>query len=181
RRREKEVVRRRLSNLVKESNEVRASIHEALQRFNGEAGRPESFDLLEQLISEQAYRLSFWRVASDEINYRRFFDVNDLAAVRVEERAVFNAVHEVAFRLLRRGLVTGLRVDHVDGLLDPFKYLTDLQREAAGAARDTRTQDARENDAREGERGRVGEDDERGGEGEEGERRLPFYVVVEKI
>ena len=139
RRREKDVVRRRLSNLVKESNEVRAAIHEALHRFNGEAGRPESFDLLEGLIGEQAYRLSFWRVAADEINYRRFFDVNELAAVRVEERPVFNAVHEVVFRLVRQGLVTGLRVDHVDGLLDPFKYLADLQRECASATRRKRT------------------------------------------
>ena len=135
RRREKEVVKRRLSSLVKESNEVRATLYDALQRINGEKGRPDSFDLLERLIGEQGYRLSFWRVASDEINYRRFFDINELAAVRVEERPVFTAVHEVVLRLVRRGLVTGLRVDHVDGLLDPFKYLTDLQREAAAARR----------------------------------------------
>jgi (1->4)-alpha-D-glucan 1-alpha-D-glucosylmutase len=132
RRREKEVARRRLSTLVKESNEVRAAVHDALARLNGRKGRPESFDLLEELIGNQAYRLSFWRVASDEINYRRFFDVNELAALRVEERAVFAAAHEVVLRYVRRGLVTGLRVDHVDGLLDPLKYLNDLQREAAG-------------------------------------------------
>src|SRR5207237_680137 len=139
RRREKEVVKRRLSNLIKESNEVRAAVFEALQRVNGAKGRPESFDLLEQLLGEQAYRLSFWRVAADEINYRRFFDVNELAAVRVEERPVFTAVHEVVFRLLKQGLITGLRIDHVDGLLNPEKYLTDVQREAAAAARRART------------------------------------------
>jgi (1->4)-alpha-D-glucan 1-alpha-D-glucosylmutase len=173
RRREKEVVKRRLSNLLKESNEARAAVYEALQRVNGVRGRPESFDLLEELVSDQAYRLSFWRVASDEINYRRFFDINELAAVRVEERPVFTAVHEVVFRLVRRGLVTGLRVDHVDGLLDPFKYLTDLQREAAAAARRTRPE------PREGD----GEDDHDRGAGREdgGGRGLPFYVVVEKI
>jgi (1->4)-alpha-D-glucan 1-alpha-D-glucosylmutase len=131
RRREKEVVRRRLSSLVKESNGVRAAVHDALARLNGTKGRPESFDPLEELVGQQAYRLSFWRVAADEINYRRFFDVNELAAVRVEERPVFNAVHEVILRLVRRGLVTGLRVDHVDGLLDPLKYLADLQRETS--------------------------------------------------
>ncbi|HEX7318707.1 MAG TPA: malto-oligosyltrehalose synthase [Pyrinomonadaceae bacterium] len=130
RRREKDVVRRRLSALVKESNEIRAAVHEALARLNGTEGRPESFDTLEELLSRQAYRLSFWRVAADEINYRRFFDVNELAALRVEERPVFTAVHEVVLRLVRQGLVTGLRVDHVDGLLDPLKYLNDLQREA---------------------------------------------------
>ena len=158
RRREKEVVRRRLSTLVKESNEVRAAVHDALARLNGMKNRPESFDLLEELTGQQAYRLSFWRVASDEINYRRFFDVNELAALRVEERAVFNAAHEVVLRLVRRGLVTGLRVDHVDGLLDPLKYLHDLQREAAG---------------------RGGASGNGGGEGREA--AAPFYVVVEKI
>ncbi|HEX8335715.1 MAG TPA: malto-oligosyltrehalose synthase, partial [Pyrinomonadaceae bacterium] len=132
RRREKEVVRRRLSTLVKESNEVRAAVHDALARMNGAGGRPESFDQLEELIGQQAYRLSFWRVAADEINYRRFFDVNELAALRVEERPVFAASHEVVLRLVRQGLVTGLRVDHVDGLLDPLKYLSNLQREAEG-------------------------------------------------
>jgi (1->4)-alpha-D-glucan 1-alpha-D-glucosylmutase len=159
RRREKEVVRRRLSGLVKGSNEVRAAVHDALARLNGTKGRPESFDLLEELLGRQAYRLSFWRVASDEINYRRFFDVNELAAVRVEERPVFTAVHEVVLRLVRRGLVTGLRVDHVDGLLDPQKYLADLQREAAR-----------------------GDGKKRGGVGANGGRAAaPFYVVVEKI
>jgi (1->4)-alpha-D-glucan 1-alpha-D-glucosylmutase len=132
RRREKDVVRRRLSTLVKESNEIRAAVHDALARLNGAEGRPESFDQLEELVSRQAYRLSFWRVAADEINYRRFFDVNELAALRVEERPVFAAVHEVVLRLVRQGLVTGLRVDHVDGLLDPLKYLSNLQREAQG-------------------------------------------------
>ncbi|HWW73872.1 MAG TPA: alpha-amylase family glycosyl hydrolase, partial [Pyrinomonadaceae bacterium] len=88
RRREKDVVRRRLSRLVRESNEVRAAVHEAVARLNGEKGRPESFDRLEELVERQAYRLSFWRVAADEINYRRFFDINELAAVRIEERPV---------------------------------------------------------------------------------------------
>ena len=138
RRCEKDVVRRRLSTLVKESNEVRAAVHDALARLNGTKGRPESFDQLEELISRQAYRLSFWRVAADEINYRRFFDVNELAALRVEERPVFAAVHEVVLRFVRQGLVTGLRVDHVDGLLDPLKYLSQLQREAEGRKAEAR-------------------------------------------
>jgi (1->4)-alpha-D-glucan 1-alpha-D-glucosylmutase len=198
RRREKEVVKRRLSNLVKESNEARAAVHDAIRRFNGEKGRAETFDLLEQLIGEQAYRLSFWRVASDEINYRRFFDINELAAVRVEERPVFTAIHEVVLRFVRRGLVTGLRVDHVDGLLDPFKYLTDLQREAASAASRKRKGARREEDGAgdggraEDEAARVEATEGRGARAEvvegvdaraeEGDgRRLPFYVVVEKI
>jgi (1->4)-alpha-D-glucan 1-alpha-D-glucosylmutase len=133
--REKEVARRRLSSLVRESNEARAAVHAAIDRINGRKGKPQSFDLLADLLSNQAYRLSYWRAASDEINYRRFFDINELAAVRVEERPVFTAVHEVVFRLMRQGLVTGLRVDHVDGLHDPAKYLADLQREAGSALR----------------------------------------------
>jgi (1->4)-alpha-D-glucan 1-alpha-D-glucosylmutase len=183
RRREKDVVRRRLSNLVKESNEVRAAVHDALSSLNGRRGRPESFDLLEELIGRQAYRLSFWRVAADEINYRRFFDINELAAVRVEERPVFTAVHDLLLRLVRQGLVTGLRVDHVDGLLDPFKYLSDLQREATAAARRTR----KETTSRPGDSGALPEGDSSGAAVERGEGRfapeggLPFYVVVEKI
>jgi (1->4)-alpha-D-glucan 1-alpha-D-glucosylmutase len=157
--REKEVVRRRLSTLVKESNAARGAIHAALDRLNGRKGKPRSFDLLAELLSNQAYRLSSWRAASDEINYRRFFDINELAAVRVEERPVFTAVHEIPFRLMRQGLVTGLRIDHVDGLHDPLKYLKDLQREA-GAALERAPSAGRETDT-----------------GEE----LPCYVVVEKI
>jgi (1->4)-alpha-D-glucan 1-alpha-D-glucosylmutase len=133
RRREKEVIKRRLANLVKETGEVRRAVHEALLVLNGIKGQPQSFDRLEQLLSEQAYRLSYWRVAADEINYRRFFDINELAAVRVEERPVFTAVHEIVLRLMKQGLVTGLRIDHVDGLHNPEKYLTDVQREAAAA------------------------------------------------
>jgi (1->4)-alpha-D-glucan 1-alpha-D-glucosylmutase len=128
RRREKEVIKRRLSNLVKASHEVRKAVHEALIMLNGTKGDPHSFDLLEELLGAQAYRLSYWRVAVDEINYRRFFDINELAAVRVEERPVFTAVHDVIFRLMKQGLVTGLRIDHVDGLFDPQKYLRDVQR-----------------------------------------------------
>ncbi|HEX8068978.1 MAG TPA: malto-oligosyltrehalose synthase [Pyrinomonadaceae bacterium] len=133
RRREYAVSKRRLANLVKQNGEVRHAVHEALQAMNGTKGRPATFDRLEKLLDEQAYRLSYWRVAADEINYRRFFDINELAAVRVEEQRVFHAVHEIIFRLMKQGLVTGLRVDHVDGLLNPEQYLTEVQREAAHA------------------------------------------------
>jgi (1->4)-alpha-D-glucan 1-alpha-D-glucosylmutase len=167
--REKAVARRRLSALVRESNEARAAVHAALDRLNGQKGDPRSFDQLAQLISDQAYRLSFWRAASDEINYRRFFDINELAAVRVEERPVFTAVHEVVFRLMRQGFVTGLRVDHVDGLHDPYKYLTDLQRDARTALRRAPS-GAGEAD---GDGVRDGGGDAAGGR--------PCYVVVEKI
>jgi (1->4)-alpha-D-glucan 1-alpha-D-glucosylmutase len=133
RRRETAVTKRRLANLVKSCREVRHSVHNAIEVINGVKNDPRSFDLLEELLANQAYRLSYWRVAADEINYRRFFDINDLAAIRVENRPVFIAVHEIIFRLMKQGLVTGLRIDHVDGLFNPQKYLSDLQRSALAA------------------------------------------------
>ena len=82
------------------------------------------------LLNRQAYRLAYWRVASDEINYRRFFDINELAALSMERPEVFAATHELIFRLLREGKVTGLRIDHPDGLFDPKQYLQRLQQQA---------------------------------------------------
>ena len=125
--REKEVVKRRLAALTASSDEVRALIDECVARFNGVAGRPRSFDQLDRLLNEQSYRLAHWRVASEEINYRRFFDVNQLAALRMEDPAVFDDVHRFAFELVRRGGPTGLRIDHVDGLYAPADYLRRLQ------------------------------------------------------
>ncbi len=128
RQREKEIVKRRLDALVSGSAAVRDALERSLAAINGEPGKPRSFDALEALLAEQAYRLSYWGVAAEEINYRRFFDINDLAAIRIEEPKVLEAVHEKAFQLLRQGKVTGLRIDHVDGLFDPRRYLDDLQR-----------------------------------------------------
>ncbi|HKS29305.1 MAG TPA: malto-oligosyltrehalose synthase [Pyrinomonadaceae bacterium] len=168
RRRENLVIKRRLSNLVKSSQQVRHAVYQALMELNGRRDDPRSFDLLEQLLSEQAYRLSYWRVAADEINYRRFFDINELAAVRVEERPVFTAVHEVIFRLLKKGCITGLRIDHVDGLLDPEKYLHDLQRTCAAVLKKSRAAQTDGNGTA-GLSSNVSRKDK------------PFYLVVEKI
>ncbi|MCE9534617.1 MAG: malto-oligosyltrehalose synthase [Planctomycetes bacterium] len=125
--REKEVIKRRLTKLVQEYGEVRDSLHKAIELFNGRAGEPASFNLLDELLDRQAYRLSFWRVASDEINYRRFFDINELAALNMERLEVFTAAHELVFRLLSRGKLDGVRIDHIDGLYDPRQYLQRLQ------------------------------------------------------
>ena len=100
---------------------------QALEEINGVVGEASSFDRLEELLSAQCYRLAYWRVASDEINYRRFFDINDLAAIRVEDPQVFEMVHRLVATLLQRGLVTSLRIDHPDGLLDPAQYFDNLQ------------------------------------------------------
>jgi len=127
RHREKEVIKRRLDKLIEECEEARRALQEVLAEINGEPGDPRSFNRLERLLADQAYRLSYWRVAADEINYRRFFDINELAAIRVEEPEVFAAVHGFIFQLIRQGQVTGLRIDHVDGLFDPVQYLNDLR------------------------------------------------------
>src|SRR5262249_54650209 len=128
RRREKEVIRRRLGELLNVSPETRAFVDENTALFNGTPGDPRSFDLLDQLLQNQPYRLAHWQVATDEINYRRFFDVNELAAICMENRPVFEQTHALAFRLISEGRLFGLRIDHADGLYDPTEYLRDLQR-----------------------------------------------------
>jgi len=125
--REKEIVKRRLSSLMEASGESAEAIKSALAEMNGRRGDSHSFDRLERLLESQPYRLSYWRVAMDEINYRRFFDINDLAAIRPEDPEVFSAIHALIFNLVKEGRVSGLRVDHPDGLFDPEKYFRFLQ------------------------------------------------------
>jgi (1->4)-alpha-D-glucan 1-alpha-D-glucosylmutase len=125
--REKEILKRRLAALADATPDVRAAIEQTVQHINGERGDPRSFDLLDALIERQAYRLSYWRVAAEEINYRRFFDVNDLAAIRMDRSEVFEATHKLVLRLLAEGKISGLRVDHPDGLWDPAGYFQRLQ------------------------------------------------------
>ena len=127
RRREKEIVKRRLKNLLARSAEIAAFVEGNLRLLAGERGNPASFDKLDELLSAQPYRLCFWRVASDEINYRRFFDINELAAICVENREVFEDTHRLVFDLVDRGIVQGFRIDHPDGLYDPCGYLRQLQ------------------------------------------------------
>jgi (1->4)-alpha-D-glucan 1-alpha-D-glucosylmutase len=123
--------KRRLWELSTHNREIKDHIDKAIRAFNGEVGRPESFNLLDALLSEQRYRLSFWKVANEEINYRRFFNINELISLRMEEEAVFNQVHSLTFKLLAEERITGLRIDHIDGLYDPMGYLKRV-REGAG-------------------------------------------------
>ena len=125
--REKEIIKRRLRTLCEQTPLILDFVQQNVRLFNGTAGEPRSFDLLEQLIEEQAYRLSHWRVASDEINYRRFFDVNNLAAVCMEQPEVFARSHAFVLKLLEDAQLDGLRIDHADGLYDPAGYLRNLQ------------------------------------------------------
>jgi (1->4)-alpha-D-glucan 1-alpha-D-glucosylmutase len=132
--REKEVIKRRLAALTSRVPQVLAHVTRAVTTLNGRRGEPASFDALDALLSRQPYRLSYWRVAAEEINYRRFFDINELAAIRVEDPAVFERVHAFVLDLIARGLVDGLRIDHVDGLYDPGAYLERLQARATELA-----------------------------------------------
>jgi (1->4)-alpha-D-glucan 1-alpha-D-glucosylmutase len=125
------VIKRRLAALAAGAPHVRAFVEDNVAQFNGVKGQPGTFDRLDALLGAQAYRLSFWQVAADDINYRRFFDVNTLAAIRMEDPAVFEAAHRLIFRLVREGKVTGLRIDHPDGLFAPREYLRQLQRRCA--------------------------------------------------
>lgn len=123
RQREKEVIKRRLATLAQDHPLVREFLEKNVMEFNGIVGDASSFDLLERLLDDQVYRLAFWRVAAEEINYRRFFDVNELAALSMERPDVFAATHELIVRLVREGKVRGVRIDHPDGLFDPREYL----------------------------------------------------------
>ena len=144
--REKEVIKRRLAAACASSGEVAGAIDGALRAI------AESPELLGRFLGEQNFRLSYWRVATDEINYRRFFDINELAAIRMEDPAVFAAAHALLVEPIAEGRVTGLRLDHTDGLYEPEGYFRALQ---------TRIHEARRE---------RGDDD-----------GAPTYVIAEKI
>jgi (1->4)-alpha-D-glucan 1-alpha-D-glucosylmutase len=125
--REKELHKQRLARLAASNPAVAAALEAAVRSFAGTAAEPASFDALHELLELQAYHLAYWRVAADDINYRRFFDVNDLAALRVENEEVFEVTHQLVLQLIAAGKVDGLRVDHSDGLYDPAGYFRRLQ------------------------------------------------------
>jgi (1->4)-alpha-D-glucan 1-alpha-D-glucosylmutase len=165
RQREQTIAKRRLADLLRASAPVRAAVAETVREFNGAPGDPRSFDLLDALLEEQVYRLASWRVAGEEINYRRFFAINELAAIRQEVPDVLAATHALMLRLVGEGAVTGLRIDHPDGLWDPAGYFRQLQ---AAAGRALRGEEA------------TGGEPMAEGEAEAGDE-LPLYLVVEKI
>ncbi|MDA8390262.1 MAG: malto-oligosyltrehalose synthase [Gammaproteobacteria bacterium] len=125
--------KRSLQHLVGASAALRAYIERVVAIFCGVPGTAQSFDPLHELLERQAYRVASWRVASYEINYRRFFDVNELVALRAEDDEVFAATHRLILAWIARGYVDGLRIDHPDGLRDPGAYYGHLQDAAAQA------------------------------------------------
>ena len=110
---------------------IAQEIVDAVASWQGSAGEPESFVRLHELLQRQSYRLAHWRAAADEINYRRFFDIEELAGVRMDRIAVFRDTHELLGQLLAQGVLQGLRIDHVDGLADPQRYCRRLDAFAA--------------------------------------------------
>jgi (1->4)-alpha-D-glucan 1-alpha-D-glucosylmutase len=122
---DKETHKARLAALAAADPAIAAGIDAAVCELNGGSGAGR--DALHALLEAQAYRLAYWRVASDQINYRRFFDINDLAALRMEDEAVFEATHRLVLELLAEGRVDGLRIDHPDGLYAPAEYFRRLQ------------------------------------------------------
>jgi (1->4)-alpha-D-glucan 1-alpha-D-glucosylmutase len=155
RQREQIVAKRRLATLLEESGPIAAAVVETVAELNGMPGEPASFDSLDNLLAEQSYRLASWRVAGEEINYRRFFAINELAAIRQEEPDVFARSHARLLELLAAGEGLGVRIDHPDGLWDPAGYFRHLQEAYAAAIADSNG---------------TAEPDP-----------LPLYLVVEKI
>lgn len=152
--RDKEVHKRRLALICEESPEIAEFVEETVALLNGSPGRAKTFENLHEILEAQAYRLAYWRVASDDINYRRFFDINDLAGLRMENRKVFEESHRLLLDLIGEGKVQGLRIDHIDGLYDPLQYCRWLREAVDGTLY---LQQGREKELRD------------------------FYVVVEKI
>jgi (1->4)-alpha-D-glucan 1-alpha-D-glucosylmutase len=135
RNREKEIVKRRTAELYERSDLFGSALAAVLATVNGVRGESASFDRLDALLDQQSYRLAFWRVAAEEINYRRFFDITELAAVRMEDPAVFADTHRLLLRLVGEGKIQGLRIDHPDGLRDPAAYFRRLRESARAASR----------------------------------------------
>ena len=121
--RDKELHKARLAGLAAQHPGVLQAIEGVTAELNAQG----THDALHELLEAQAYRLAYWRVAADEINYRRFFDINELAALRMENEQVFEATQGFTLELAAAGIVDGLRIDHPDGLYDPAQYFRRLQ------------------------------------------------------
>jgi len=116
-----------LVSACRESSEVLRAVEAAVASYRGEEGVLSSWTKLDQLIQRQNWRPAYFRVATDDINYRRFFNISDLAGVRMEVPGLFERAHQFLLRLLNKGMVDGLRIDHIDGLFDPLEYLERLR------------------------------------------------------
>jgi (1->4)-alpha-D-glucan 1-alpha-D-glucosylmutase len=119
-----------LAHSVDDNPEVRQGVEAALARFRGTPGVSESWNPLDSLIRLQPWRPTHFRVAADDINYRRFFNISELAGIHMELPEVFEHTHQLVLRLVKEGHLQGLRIDHIDGLYDPKQYLERLRSRA---------------------------------------------------
>ena len=133
RRLEVQGIKERLRQLHETNREVQQFVRDNLRIFNGRRNDAGSFRDLDRLLSEQAYVLAYWQNVNEAINYRRFFTITDLVGMRVEDSVVFEATIMWSCTLIERKVVTGLRIDHIDGLRDPLGYLRRLQERAGGS------------------------------------------------
>lgn len=127
-------LKKTLRGLLARDAQVGERLQARLDQLNGRAGEPGSFDELDAIVQHQHYRLAFWKAGVHETNYRRFFAIDTLIGLRMENPAVFHECHALLAELVRERIVTGLRIDHVDGLRDPRQYLDRLQSFALGDA-----------------------------------------------
>jgi (1->4)-alpha-D-glucan 1-alpha-D-glucosylmutase len=125
--RKKEELQKRLWLLYQGAPEIKKFLDANIRLFNGRRGDAASFERLDTLLAQQPYRLAFWKVTLDIINYRRFFSINELIGIRVEDPRVFEATHALLFKLVSEGKASGVRIDHIDGLYDPLEYLLRLK------------------------------------------------------
>jgi len=119
-----------LRSLLSRNSSAEDHMIRRIDLFNGDPGNPESFIFLDQLLSQQHFRLSFWKVATEELNYRRFFNLNELICIKTEHEKVFKCIHKLLFRMIEENAFSGLRIDHIDGLYDPMQYLQRLRKKA---------------------------------------------------
>jgi (1->4)-alpha-D-glucan 1-alpha-D-glucosylmutase len=120
-------IKRRLWEFYSNHSEIKWFVDSNIRTFNGIPGEAKSFNLLDDLLGRQLFRLAFWKVGAEEIDYRRFFNINGLISLRVEEEDVYSHTHQLVMELLEKEIFSGLRVDHVDGLYDPAAYLRRLR------------------------------------------------------
>jgi (1->4)-alpha-D-glucan 1-alpha-D-glucosylmutase len=116
-----------LWEIYQQEPEMADALDRMLQDYNGDISQEKNFLRLPTLLSAQFFRPRFWKTSGDEINYRRFFDINDLISLRQETEPVFLWSHKLLLRLINEGKIDGLRIDHIDGLVDPEAYLTRLR------------------------------------------------------
>ncbi|MDY6856301.1 MAG: malto-oligosyltrehalose synthase [Thermodesulfobacteriota bacterium] len=120
-------IKRIIWEIYTTTREIKEFIDRNVETFNGGHGEI-NFQLLDGLLSEQFFRLSFWKVAAEEVNYRRFFNINELISLRMEDDDAFRQNHGLIFQLGDDRKISGLRVDHIDGLYNPMEYLNRLRR-----------------------------------------------------